>query len=148
MKQINKLSRDGIKMVDGRVVKVNLFEYHDLVVICSLVCNNIISPMGNNFFPWCTCHKKVIHMVTNEIKIEEGDTICIVSECDALSIELLLVIYANLLDVLKFLFIYWHYFLNLNMFLSVRGWIPLRNQEKDGNKFRWAYYNHSTNLIW
>ena len=85
MKQINKLSQDGIKMVDGRVVKTNLFECHDLVAICSLVCKNTISPMGNTFCPWCTCHKKVIHMVTDEIKIEEGDITCNVSECYAMS---------------------------------------------------------------
>ena len=62
--------------------------------------------MGNDFCPWCTCYKKVIHMVTDEIKIEEGDTIHSVSECYAMSIELLLVSYANLLQVLKFLFLY------------------------------------------
>ena len=75
MEQINKLSQDGIKIVDGRVVKTNLFECHDLVEKCSLVCNNIVSPMGNIFCPWCTCHKKVIHMVTYENKSEEGDII-------------------------------------------------------------------------
>ena len=37
MKQINNLSQDGIKMVDGRVVKTNLFECHDLVAICNLI---------------------------------------------------------------------------------------------------------------
>ena len=72
-------------MVVGRVVKINLFECHDIVAICSLVCNNNVSTMGNNFCPWCTCHKKEINMVTNEIKIEEGDTIHCVSECYAMS---------------------------------------------------------------
>ena len=37
MNQINKLSQDGILMPDGRVVEVNLFKFHDLVAICSLV---------------------------------------------------------------------------------------------------------------
>ena len=95
MKQINNISQDGIKIVYGRVFKTNLFECHDLVAICSLVCKNIVSLMGNNFFRWCTCHKKVIHMDTDEIKIEEGDTICTVSECYAMSTDLLLVSYAN-----------------------------------------------------
>ena len=85
MKQINKLSQDGIKIADDRVVKTNLFECHDLVAIWILVFNNIVSPMGNNFFPRCTCHKKVIHMVTYEIKIEEGDTIHSVYECYEMS---------------------------------------------------------------
>ena len=49
MNQIKKLSQDGILMLDGRVVEVNLFECHDLVAICSLVCNNLVSPMGNFF---------------------------------------------------------------------------------------------------
>ena len=106
MEQLNKISQYGIKMVNGRVVKINLFEFHYLVAICSLVCNNIVSPMGNNFFPWCTCHKNVIHMVTDEIKIEEGDTIRRFYECYANSTELFLVSYANLLQVLKFWFIY------------------------------------------
>ena len=91
MDQLNKLSRDGMKMIDGREVKINLFECHDLVAICSLVCNNRVSPMGNNFFPWCTCHKKSIHMVIDEIKIEEGDTIRNVSEFYAMSTNFLLV---------------------------------------------------------
>ena len=59
MEQLNKLSQDGIKMIDGREVKINFFECHDLVAICNLVCDNSVSPMGNNFCPWCTCHKKV-----------------------------------------------------------------------------------------
>ena len=99
MEQLNKISQDGINMVDGREVKINLFECHDLVAICSLVCNISVSPMGNNFCPWCTCHKKSIHMVIDEIKIEEGDTICSVFECYARSTDFLLVIYENLLQV-------------------------------------------------
>ena len=95
MKQLNTISQDGILMEDGMVVKVNLFECHDLVAICSLVCKNIVSLMGNNFFPWCTCHKKAIHMVTDEIKIEEGDIICTICKCNAMSTDLLLVSYAN-----------------------------------------------------
>ena len=79
-------------MMDGRVVKTNLFECRDLVAICSLLCKNIVSPMGNIFCPWCTCHKKLIHMVTVEIKIE-GDTIYTISECYAMSTDLLLVSY-------------------------------------------------------
>ena len=59
MKQINKLSQDGTKMVDDRVVKYNLFECHDLVEICSLVCNNSVSPMGNIFFLSAHAIKKV-----------------------------------------------------------------------------------------
>ena len=54
MKQIIKLSQDGIKMVEGRVLRTNFFECHDLVSICSLVCKNIVSPMGNSFCPWYT----------------------------------------------------------------------------------------------
>ena len=115
MEQLNKLSQDGIKMIDGREVKNNLFECHDLVAICGLVYNNSVSPMGNNFFPWCTCHKKSIHMVIDEIKIE-GDTIHSVSEFYAMSTNLLLVSYAHVLQVLKFMFIYFHCFLNLTMF--------------------------------
>ena len=113
MKQLNKLSQDDIKMIDGREMKINLFECHDLVEICSLVCNNSVFPMGNNFFPWCTCHKKSIHMVTYEIKIEEGYTIRGVSEFYAMSTNFLLVSYAHLLQVLKFMFISCHYYLNL-----------------------------------
>ena len=72
LKQINRLSQYGILLPDGRVVKVDLFEFHDLVAICSLVCNNNVSPMGNNFFPWCICHKKSIHMVTDKSKFKMG----------------------------------------------------------------------------
>ena len=50
MEQLNKLSQDGIKMIDGREVKNNLFECHDLVAIRNLVCNNSVSPMGNTIF--------------------------------------------------------------------------------------------------
>ena len=71
MEQLNKLSQDCIKMIDGIEVKINLFEYHDLVAICSLVCNNSVSPMGNNFFPWCTCHKKSISMVNMKSKLKK-----------------------------------------------------------------------------
>ena len=68
MKQLNKISQDGILMANGSTEKVNLFECHDLVFICSLVCNNNVSPMGNDFCPWCMCQKiKTIHMVTGEI---------------------------------------------------------------------------------
>ena len=52
MEQLNKLSQDGIEMIDGREVKINLVDRLDLVAICSLVCNNIVSPMGNSFCPW------------------------------------------------------------------------------------------------
>lgn len=100
-------------MIDGREVKTNLFECHDLMAICSLICNNTVSPMRNIFCPWCTCHKKYIHMVTNEIKIEEEDTIRSISKFYAMSTNLLLVSYAHLLQVLKFMFISCHYFLNL-----------------------------------
>ena len=103
-------------MIDGREVKINLFECHDLVAICNLVCNDSVYPMGNNFFPWCTCHKKSIHMVIDEIKIEEGDTIRSVYEFYAMSTNFLLVSYAHLLQVLKFMFMYCHCFLNLTMF--------------------------------
>ena len=44
-------------------------------------------------------------MVTDKIKIEEGDIIHTISECYAMPTEFLLVSYANLLQVLKFLFI-------------------------------------------
>ena len=40
MKQLSRISQDGILMENGRVVKVNLFECHDLVAN--------VSPMGNN----------------------------------------------------------------------------------------------------
>ena len=104
-------------MIDGREVKINLFECHDLVEICSLLCNNSVSPMGNNLCPWCAhAIKKSIHMVIDEIKIEKGDTIHSVSEFYAMSTNFLLVSYAHLLQVLKFMFIYFHYFLNLTMF--------------------------------
>ena len=116
MEQLNKISQDAIKMIDGREVKINFFECHDIVAICNLVCNNNVSLMGNKFCPWCTCHKKSIHMVIDEIKIEEGDTICSVSEFYAMSTNLLLVSYAHLLQVLKFMFIYCHYFLNITLF--------------------------------
>ena len=71
MKQINKLLQDRILMLDGRVVEVNLLVCHDLMAIWSLVCNNIFSPMGNKFCPWCICHKKAIQMVTNKIKYNQ-----------------------------------------------------------------------------
>ena len=93
MKHLNKLSQDGILMADGRAVIVNLFECHDLVAICSLVCNNNVSPMGNNFCPWCMCQKKTIYMVTNETKIQDGDTIHSISKFYAMSPNLLLVSY-------------------------------------------------------
>ena len=96
-------------------VKISLFECHELVEICSLVCNNSVSPMGNNLCPWCTCHKNSIQMVIDEIEIEEGDTIRRVSEFYAMSTNLLLVSYAHLLQVLKFMFMYFHCFLNLTM---------------------------------
>ena len=99
MNQINKLSQDGILMPDGRVVEVNLFECHDLVAICSLVCNNNVSPMGNNFCPWCICHKKAIHMVTDKIKIQDGDTIRSISKFYAMSPNLLIVRFTYLLKV-------------------------------------------------
>ena len=86
-------------MPDGRVVEVNLFEYHDLVAICSLVCNNNVSPMGNNFCPWCICHKIAIHMVTDKIKIQDGDTIRIISKFYAMSPNLLIVCFTYLLKV-------------------------------------------------
>ena len=59
MEQLNKILQYGIKMIDGREVKIKLLECHDLVEIYSLVCNNSVSPMGNNFCPLCTCDKKV-----------------------------------------------------------------------------------------
>ena len=55
-------------------------------------------------------------MVIDEIKIEEGDTIRSVSEFYAMSTNFLLVSYGHLLQVLKFMFIYCHYFLNITMF--------------------------------
>ena len=55
-------------------------------------------------------------MVIDEIKIEEGDTIRSVSEFYAMSTNLLLVSYAHLLQVLKFMFMYCHCFLNITMF--------------------------------
>ena len=59
MKQLNKISQDGILMEDGRLVKVNLFECHYLVAICSLICNNNVYPMGNIFCPWSCAIKKL-----------------------------------------------------------------------------------------
>ena len=98
MNQINKLSQGGILMPYGRVVEVNLFECHDLVAICNLVCNNNVSPMGNNFCPWCICHKKAIHMVTDKIKIQYGDTIFHrISKFYAMSPNLLIVRFTYLL---------------------------------------------------
>ena len=44
-------------------------------------------------------------MVTNENEIEEGDTIHGFFECYAVSTDLFLVSYANLLQVSKFVFI-------------------------------------------
>ena len=99
MNQINKLSQDGILIPDGRVVEVNLFKCHDLVAICSLICNNNFSPMGNNFFPWCICHKKSIHMVTDKIKIQDGDTIRSISKFYAMSPNLLIVRFTYLLKI-------------------------------------------------
>ena len=72
MNQINKLSHDEILMPDGRVVEVNLFKCHDLVAICSLVCNNNVSPMGNNFYPWCICHKKLYTWLQIKSKFKMG----------------------------------------------------------------------------
>ena len=99
MNQINKLSQDDILMPDGRVVEVNLFEFHDLVAICSLVCNNNVSPMGNKFCPWCICHKKSIHMVTDKIKIQDEETIRSISKFYAISLNLLIVCFTYLLKV-------------------------------------------------
>lgn len=86
-------------MKDGRIVKVKLFEWHDPVTICSLVCNNIVSPMGNIFFPWFICHRKAIHMVTDEIKIQDGDIVHSVSNFYVMPPNLLLVSYIDLLEV-------------------------------------------------
>ena len=102
MNQINKLSQDEILMPDGRVVEVNLFECHDLVAICSLVCNNNVSPMGNNFFPWCICHKKAIHVVIDKIKIQYGDTIRRIFKFYAMSPNLPIVSSTYLLKVYMF----------------------------------------------
>ena len=99
MKQINKISKYGIKMLDGRVVKTNLFECHDLVAICSLVCNNNVSPMGNNFCPWFICHNKIIHMVIDKIKIQDGYNIHSISKFYAMSPNLLIVCFTYLLKV-------------------------------------------------
>lgn len=99
MNQINKLSQDGILMPDGRVVEVNLFECHDRVAIFSLVCNNNVSPMGNNFCPWCIRHNKYIHMVIDKIKIQYGDTIRSISKFYAMSPNLLIVRFTYLLKV-------------------------------------------------
>ena len=77
-----------------------LFECHDLVAMCSLVCNNNVSPMGNNIYPWCMCQKKkIIHMVIDEIKIQDGDTIHSVSKFYAMSPNLILVSDTKLLKV-------------------------------------------------
>ena len=86
-------------MVDGRVLKTNLFECHDIMAICSLVCNNNVSPMGNNFCPWCIWHKKTIHMVTDKIKIQYGDIIRSISKFYAMSPNLLIVRFKYLLKV-------------------------------------------------
>ena len=99
MNQINKLSQDEILMINGRVVEVNLFEFHDLVAICSLVCNNHVSPMGNIFCPWCICHIKAIHMVTYKIKIQDGDNVRRISKLYAMSLNLLIVCFTYLLKV-------------------------------------------------
>ena len=71
MEQLNKLSQDGIKMIDGREVKINLFECHYLVEICILLCNNSVSPKENNFFPWCTCHKKLYTWLYMKSKLKK-----------------------------------------------------------------------------
>ena len=54
-------------------------------------------------------------MVIDEIKIEERDTIRSVFEFYAMSTNLLLVRYAHSLQVLKFMFIYYHYFIYITM---------------------------------
>ena len=79
-----------------------LFECHVLVAICSLVCNNNVSPMGNVFCPWCMCQKKTIHGVTDENKIQDGDIIHSISKFYAMSPNLLLVSYICLLKVYIF----------------------------------------------
>ena len=58
--------------------------------------------MGNNFCPWCMCHKKAIHMFTDEIKIQVGDTIRSISKLYAMSPNLVLLNYTNLLKVYIF----------------------------------------------
>ena len=55
-------------------------------------------------------------MVTYEIKIEEEDTIHSIYKFYAMSGNFLLVSYAHLLQVLKFMFMYYDCFLNLIMF--------------------------------
>ena len=67
---------------------------------------------------YCARHAgiRTVLKMFREIKIEEGDTIYSVSEFYAMSTNLLLVSYAHLLQVLKFMFIYCHYFLNLTFF--------------------------------
>ena len=54
--------------------------YYEIMAICSLLWNNIVSPMGNNLFPWCICYNKAIHMVTYKIKIQDEDGVCSVSK--------------------------------------------------------------------
>ena len=85
MKQLRRLSQDGVLMENGRVVKVNLFECHDLVAN--------VSPMGNIFCPWWKFSKKTIHMVINEIKIQDGDTISSISKFYAMPPSFILVSY-------------------------------------------------------
>ena len=99
MKYINKLLQDGVLMPDGRVVEVSLFECHDIVAICSLVCTNNVSLMGNNFCPWCIFHKKSIHMVTDTIKIQDGDNIRSISKFYGMTSNFLIVCFTYLLKV-------------------------------------------------
>ena len=89
-------------MLDGRVVKVNLFECHGLVAISSLICNNNVSPMGNIFCPWCICHKKAIHMVTDKIKIQDGDIIHSISKFYAMSLNFPIAFYIYIKSLLIF----------------------------------------------
>ena len=71
MEQLNKLSQDGIKMIDGREVKINLFECHDLVGICNLVCNNSVSSMGNIFFLVAHAIKKLYTWLYMKSKLKK-----------------------------------------------------------------------------
>jgi hypothetical protein len=95
MKQLKMLFQNGIIMSDGRVVNVKLFECHDLVATCPLVCHGKVSSMRNNFFPWCTCSKRDKHMVTKENSIQEGDTLSLVEKLHSMSSKLLLVSFIN-----------------------------------------------------
>jgi len=95
MKQIKIFCQNGIIMSDDRVVNVNFFECHDLVETCMLVCHGKVSPMGNNFCPWCTCSKRDKQMVTKEHSIQEGDTISSIAKSHSMSSKLLLVSFIN-----------------------------------------------------